>query len=143
MKKFLALALSMVLLFAVTEKVAAQTPTLMTLVAGDTLTTSSSVDSVTKVITVTSGYSALGIQVNFAKISGTVNAKAYLMGSVDGTNYIVSDSSAAFANGDNVVQFTKSSTPFYKYKVEVRNSTGAATTQSGIVRVYYIARRHN
>lgn len=122
----------------------AQNATLISLAAGDTLVASSSKDTVSKVIRVTAGYSALSFQVNATKLSGTVNLKAYLYGSLDGTNYVVTDSSAAFADQTtNVVQFTKTTAPFTYQKVEVRNSTGVNTTQSVICRFYYVFRKHD
>lgn len=111
--------------------------------SSDTLITSASKDTVTKIITATAGYSSLGIQVNATKISGTVDAKAYLSGSIDGVNYTTTDSSSAFSDGNNYVWFTKSTTPYVFYKVDVRNSIGANTTQTVAVTVWYVARRHN
>jgi hypothetical protein len=140
MKKFLAL----ILVAGIALSAASQTATLMPLKAGDTLVTSSSKDTVTKVITATAGYSALGIQVNATKVSGTINAKAYLYSSLDGTNYNLTDSSAAFADQTtNVAWFTKVTTPYTYYQVQVRNSTGVNTTQSAIVRIYYVLRKHD
>lgn len=123
----------------------AQHATLMSTVAGDTISTSSSRDTVSKVITATAGFSALGIQVNATKISGTVSAKAYLYSSLDGTNYNLTDSSAAFANQTtNSVWFTKTTTPYVYYKVAVGDPFGATTsTQSVKVQVYYVLRRHD
>lgn len=122
----------------------AQSATLIPLAAGDTLSMSSSRDTVSKVIRATAGYSAIGIQVNMTKLSGTATGKAYLYGSLDGTNYVISDSSAAFTDiTTNVAQFTKSSSPFTHYKVEVRPMGAATGTQSAIVRVYYVLRKFN
>lgn len=121
----------------------AQNATLMPLVPGDTVNATSALDTVTKTISVTAGYSVMGIQVNATKISGTVSLKAYIYGSLDGTNYIVSDSSGAFSDGSAVYQFTKSDPAFTSYKVQVRPATGAATTQSVKIRVYYVLRRHD
>lgn len=122
----------------------AQSASLFPLAAGDTVSTSSSRDTVTKVISVTAGYSALGIQVNATKISGTVSAKAYLYSSLDGTNYNLTDSSSAFANQTtNVVWFTKTGgLPYTSYKVTVQDPIGGATsTQAVQVRVRYVLRK--
>lgn len=147
MKNFKTLAFILIVvstLFATAEKASAQRATLLPLAAGDTLVTSSSLDTVSKVIPFTAGYSAIGIQVVTTKLSGTVVGKAYLYSSLDGTNYTVTDSSAAFANQTtNSVFFTKSTVPYVFYKVQVRASDGAASTQSNIVRVYYVARKHD
>jgi fructose-specific component phosphotransferase system IIB-like protein len=142
MKKFLSLLLVAGLFTASEAK--AQSATLMPLVAGDSISTSSSLDTVSKVISATAGYSALGIQVVTTKVSGTVAGKAYLYSSLDGTNYVVTDSSSAFANPTtNTAFFTKVTTPYTYYKVQVRGADGAASTQVNIVRVYYVARRHD
>jgi hypothetical protein len=142
MKKFLIL-LSVVVGFASTT--IAQRATLFPLIAGDTLTTSSSRDTVTKIFTATAGYSALGIQVVTTKVSGTVAGKAYLYSSLDGTNYNLTDSSAAFANQTtNSVWFTKTTTPYVYYKVTVQDAIGGSTsTQANIVRVYYVLRKYD
>lgn len=123
----------------------AQRATLMATVVGDTVSTSASLDTVSKVITITGGYSALGIQVVGTKVSGTITAKAYLYGSLDGNNYQLTDSSAAFANtsGAQSVWFTKTSTPYVYYKVQVRNVGGTTSTEALAVKVYYVARRHD
>jgi hypothetical protein len=142
MKKFIILSM-LALVIGITTQ--AQQATLMKTVAGDTVITSSSRDTVTKIINATAGYSALGIQVNATKISGTVSAKAYLYGSLDGTNYNLTDSSAAFANQTtNVAWFTKTTTPYTYYKVTVQDPIGGATsTQSVKVQVYYVLRRYD
>jgi hypothetical protein len=142
MKKFIILSV-LALVVGITTQ--AQRATLFPTILADTISTSTSRDTVTKTITATAGYSALGIQVNATKISGTVSAKAYLYGSLDGTNYNLTDSSAAFANQTtNVVWFTKTTTPYVYYKVTVQDPIGGATsTQSVKVQVYYVLRRHD
>lgn len=124
----------------------AQRATLMPLVIGDTISTSASLDTVSKTITTTAGYSALGIQVNYTKVSGTIASKAYLYSSLDGSVYQLTDSAgAAFTNtsGTQAIWFTKTVTPYVYYKVMVRQPTLGGSTESGIVRVYYVARRHD
>lgn len=142
MKKFIILSM-LALVIGITTQ--AQRATLMPTVAGDTVITSSSRDTVTKVIQPTAGYSALGIQVNATKINGTVSAKAYLYGSLDGTNYNLTDSSAAFANQTtNVAWFTKTTTPYTYYKVTVQDPIGGATSSQTVkVQVYYVLRRYD
>lgn len=141
MKKFL-IALSMVVGIASTTM--AQRATLFPLIAGDTLVMSGSSDTVTKVFTATAGYSALGIQVVQTELSGTTAGKAYLYGSLDGTNYNLTDSSAAFADQTtNVAYFTKTTTPYVYYKVQCRPMGGATATFTGVVRVYYVLRKHD
>lgn len=122
----------------------AQNATLIPLAAGDTIVASGNADTVSKVIPVTAGYGAMGVQVNATKLSGTVALKAYIYGSMDGSNYVLSDSSAAFADQTtNVVQFSKSTPAYTYYKVMVRPPTTAASTQSVIIRVYYTLRRYS
>ena len=143
MKKILVMmVLSLGLLFSIETK--AQNATLLPLVAGDTLSQSTSSDTVTKVIRVTAGYSALGIQVVQTKLSGTGSGKVYLYGSLDGTNYNLTDSSAAFTDiTTNVAYFTKTTTPYTYYKIQARPMGAATGTQSAIVRVYYVLRKHD
>lgn len=144
MKKFLVLMVMSFGLILSTIETQAQSQTLIPLAAGDTLSQSASSDTVSKVIRVTAGYSALGIQVNQTKLSGTGSGKAYLYGSLDGTNYVVTDSSAAFTDiTTNVAFFTKVTTPYTYYKVMARPMGAATGTQSAIVRVYYVLRKHD
>lgn len=134
----------MLLVVGFTINTKAQNATLMALAAGDTLVMSSSSDTVTKTIRVTAGYSALGIQVVQTELSGTTAGKAYLYSSLDGTNYTLTDSSSAFADqATNVAFFTKTTTPYTYYRVQCRPMGGATATFSGIVRVYYVLRKHD
>lgn len=63
-------------------------------IAGDSLVTA---DSVFKLISVTAGYNALGVQVSVKKASGTLDGKLYLYKSIGGTNYVLSDSASLSA----------------------------------------------
>ena len=112
-------------------------------VAGDTVSTSTSLDTVSKVISATAGYSAIGIQVVGTRISGTVTAKAYLYGSLDGSNYIITDSSAAFTTGTVSYAFLKTTSPYTHYKVQVRTVGTTASTEVLAVAVWYVLRRHD
>jgi hypothetical protein len=140
MKKFLLIA-SLMLVIGFTAS--AQRATLFPLVAGDTISTVATLDTVTKIIPATGSYNTLGVQVNFTKVSGTVTQKAYLYSSLDGTNYNLTDSATAFANaaGAQAIWFTKTSIPYTYYKVQVRNVGLTTSTESGIVRVYYVFRK--
>jgi hypothetical protein len=117
MKKLFMLMVMIAGLLSFTQKTHAQSATLMALAAGDTIVTSSSLDTVFKTFTATAGYSALGIQVVGTKVSGTITAKAYLYGSLDGSAYVVTDSATAFANsaGAQSVFFTKTAGLPYTY----------------------------
>lgn len=141
MKKFLFLAAVIV---ALSLSATAQKAQLFPIIAGDTISTSASLDSVTKEIPVTAGYSALGIQVEGTKVSGTITAKAYLYSSLNGSTYTLTDSSAAFANsaGAQSVFFTKTGgLPYAYYKIQVRNVGGTTSTEVLAIKVYYVLRR--
>jgi hypothetical protein len=140
MKKFLIL-LSMVV--GMVSTTMAQRFTEMPLKAGDTLVMSSSTDTVSKVIPATAGYSAAAFKVKLTELSGTTASKAYLYGG-DGTDFLLTDSSAAFADQTtNIAWFTKVTTPYSHYKIEVRPAGGATATFSGIVRVYFVFKKHD
>lgn len=139
MKSFKMISL-LVLVIASALSMQAQRAVLFPTIFGDTVITSTSLDTVQKVITVTAGYSAMGIQVNATKVSGTITAKAYLYSSLDGTNYNLTDSAAAaFANSAGVqsVWFTKTAPSYVYYKVMVRNIGLTGSTESLAVKVYY------
>jgi len=138
------LACVLVLMVGLIASTIAQRATLIQLAAGDTVSAVAGMDTVTKVITVTAGYSALGVQVIANKLTGTPAGKAYLYGSLDGINYTLTDSSAAFTDiAANVAYFTKVTTPYVFYKVQVRPMGVASTTQTTQVRVYYVLRKHD
>lgn len=145
MKKFIVFMLLGLLAFiAPTIESKAQNATLISLAAGDTLSQAASSDTVSKVIRVTSPASSFAIQVNQTKLSGTGSGKAYLYGSLDGTNYVLTDSSSAFTDvTTNVAQFTKTPAPYTYYKVQARPMGAATGTQSAIVRIYYVIRKYN
>ena len=115
------------------------------LIAGDTISTSSSLDSVTKIINSTAGYSSLAIQVNAVKVSGSITAKAYLYSSLDGVTYNLTDSATAFANaaGAQSVWFTKTAPPYTYYKIQVRNVGTIASTESLALRFWVVQKLYN
>jgi hypothetical protein len=114
----------------------AQRATLIPLAAGDTAVNTTTAN---KVISATAGYSAIGIQPVITKVSGTVAGKAYLYQSLDGTNYIKTDSITLADQTTNTTIWTKTTTPAVYYKVQVAGSG----TMSAIMRVYYVARKHD
>lgn len=140
MKKFISLLLVMGIVFTGI----AQTATQMPLLVGDTISTSTSRDTVAKVIQATAGYSVASFEITGTKISGTVSLKAYLYGSLLGTNYNLIDSSAAFANQTtNSAWFIKTPPGYNYYKVSVQDPIGGATsTQAVQVRVAYVLKRY-
>lgn len=145
MKKFLSMLLVVLGVTLLSNTAAnAQSQSVFSTVAGDTVSTSSSLDTVTKTLRVTAGYSALGIQVNATKVSGTITAKAYLYSSLDGVKYNLTDSATAFANtaGLQSVWFTKTGgLPYTYYQVQVRNVGTIASTEALAVKVYYVLRK--
>ena len=135
--------LLVVVLGLLTTESKGQSAVLMPLVAGDTVSTSTTLDTVTKIIPATGAYHTMGIQVNAIKTAGTVTAKAYLYSSLDGVTYALTDSATAFANsaGAQSVWFTKTTVPYTYYKVQVRNVGLTNSTEGLAVRVYYVFRR--
>ena len=135
---------SLLLAFGMIATVNAQKAVQLPLVAGDSIITSTSLDTVSKVVPVTAGYSALTFQVVGTKVSGTITAKAYLYGSLDGTNYILTDSASAFANsaGAQSVYFYKTAPGFTYYKIQVRNVGGATSSESLALKFWMVARKY-
>lgn len=113
-------------------------------VAGDTVIASSGLDTVSKIVPLTAGYSSVNFKVEYTKISGTVSLKAYIYPG-DGTDWdAVTDSTAAFSNSTSFVYIPKTGTsPYSHYKIQVRPATGAATTQSVKVVVKYLPKRYD
>jgi hypothetical protein len=113
-------------------------------IAGDTLNNASSVN---KIFTATAGYNALAVQVNAKQISGTLTGKAYLYTSLDGANYVLTDS-AAYAPVPNltgvaptythVATIQKVTAPGVYYLVSAV-STG---TTSSAIKVLYTLRKN-
>ncbi len=137
------LLIAIILSFTMVTQVEAQNATTAPTVAGDTVITSSSKDTVVKVIRATAGYQTFSIQTVATKISGTVSGKVYLSGSLDGVNYQVTDSSAALANQTtNSVFFIKEYTPYPYYKIEARTADGSNSTQSVAYKFLYLFRRY-
>lgn len=121
------LAVMMVGLLSITN---AQYKPLAT-VAGDTIITSSSRDTVVKYVSVTGDYSTASFKVKYTKISGTVALKAYIYPG-DGTDYetAATDSSAAFSDASGYLYLNKAAPPYTHYRIEFRNPNGAVSTQS-------------
>jgi hypothetical protein len=81
----------------------------------------------------------MGIQIDYKKTSGTTALKAYLyrkIGSSTAGNYVLTDSSAAFASSTSwqTVQFEKTYPVGDSYKIQVRASDGANSTQVVLLR---------
>lgn len=142
MKRLLFVIASFLMLATITE---AQRASVFPTIAGDTVITSATRDTVTKIISVSAGYSHLAIQVNATKVSGTVTCKAYIYQSLDGVNYAITDSSTAFADaaGTQIYQISKVPPPYGYYKVQVRNVGLTASTESVAIKVYYVLRKYS
>lgn len=126
MKKIMFLLVMVASLLSFTET-KAQRYTALPLIAGDTIANH---DTVSKTIPATAGYSTGSFKVEYTKISGTVALKAYLYGG-DGTDFELTDSSAAFSNASGVAYINKTGgLPYSHYRVQVRPPTTAAATQS-------------
>lgn len=126
MKKIMFLLVMVASLLSFTET-KAQRYTALPLIAGDTIANH---DTVSKTIPATAGYSTGSFKVEYTKISGTVALKAYLYGG-DGTDFDLTDSSAAFTNGSGAVYINKTGgLPYSHYRVQVRPPTTDAATQS-------------
>lgn len=126
MKKIMFLLVMVASLLSFTET-KAQRYTALPLIAGDTIANH---DTVSKTIPATAGYSTGSFKVEYTKISGTVDLKAYLYGG-DGTDFDLTDSSAAFTNGSGAVYINKTGgLPYSHYRVQVRPPTTDAATQS-------------
>ena len=120
------------------------------LAKGDTL---NNVDTVAKVITATTGYNAIGIQVNVNVLSGTLAGKVYLYASMDNRNYSLIDSASyasvpagatnsvfgPSAGYTNVAVIKEIGVPFTHYLV-APTSSGTVSAQ---VRVSYTLRKYS
>lgn len=136
------------LLFAVYTKAQTGSPYSFPVVAGDSLTTA---DTVLKKVTVTAGYSSLGFQASIKKGTGTLDGKLYIYTSVNGNNYVLTDS-ASFAavptfgtlnaNGGytHTAIINKNAPPGYSYILAV-TQTGSLTASP--VKISYTTRKHN
>jgi hypothetical protein len=104
-------------------------------VAGDTITNTG---TASKIITVTAGYNAMGIQVVLTKTSGTAAGTVTLYGSLDGTNYVALGDTLGGRDAATVSKLFKyDTTPYWKYKVTF---TGAGTMVTKW-KVYYTLRK--
>ena len=93
--------------------------------------------TVTKYITITSGYNTLAIQPVVTKTSGTVAGKIYIAGTIDGTNYITQDSLVLSNVATNTKIYISQPAKFWKYKI-----WGVGTgTMNALLSVWYLARK--
>lgn len=114
-------------------------------IAGDSLVNA---DTVFKKISLTAGYTSMGVQVSIKKGTGTLDGKFYLYSSVNGSNYVLTDSAsftavpvnALISNGGYTYTaiINKTDPAGSKYIVA---ATQAGTLTSSPVRVSYTARK--
>lgn len=135
MKKILSLLLLAVLM-AFSNNTHAQTPSLLPLIAGDTVVNTATVN---KQITASAGYSAVGVQAVITKISGTVAGTATFQGSLDNTNWETIGSAFTMTNvATQAKLFVQSGgSPYHYYRVSFVGSG----TMSASVRIYYVVRK--
>jgi len=144
MKKFIYIV-ALFVAFVGVNKANAQSGNAYTfpLIAHDTLTNT---DTIAKVIHITEGDNQLGIQVVLNKLSGTVAGNVYLFQSLDGSNYVRTDSSTYGViqpntqftpTGTNIATFYKTWTPSCYYLVQIVSSG----TVSAPIKVSYTARK--
>jgi len=146
MKKFLFVLLMVGLSFISTHAQTGSAYTFPT-VAGDSLVNA---DTVFKKISVTAGYSSLGIQVNIKKGTGTLDGKMYLYTSVNAGTYVLTDSASFTAVPVNALTsnstwthtaiITKTAPAGTRYIVA---ATQAGSLTSSPVSVSYTSRRHD
>lgn len=133
MKKFLLLSVFALTVFAAHAQFGK--PIKMPLAVGDTAVNTT---AAAKIITTTAGYNAIGIQPVVTKVSGTVAGKAYLLWSLDGTNYIKTDSITLTNVTTNTAVWAKQTTPAGYYKVQVVGTD----TMAAILSVWYTIRKN-
>lgn len=138
---------SMFLLIASQSKAQTGSSYTYPVIAGDSLATA---DTVFKKVSVTAGYSSVGIQVSIKKGTGTLDGKFYLYSSVNGSNYVLTDS-ASFSAVPTAALISNSG---YTHTAIINKAAPAGTaylvaaTQTGSltaspVKVSYTARRHD
>lgn len=152
MKKIVVLMVMMVGMLSVTNEVKAQLGSALTFptIAGDSLTNA---DTVFKKISITAGYSSLGIQVRIKKGTGTLDGKFYLYTSVQGSAFVLTDSAsftavptlAATLTGSvegytHTAIISKAAPPGTSYIVA---ATQAGSLTASPVSVSYTARRYD
>jgi len=133
MKKIMFLLLLSGLFFTAT----AQRATTMPLTAGDTITNTG---TAAKVVTLTSGYAGVAVQVVLTRLSGTAGGTVALQGSNDGTTY------TAIGSAYTVTNSASQSTMFYLAEpvpVYIKVLATGTGTMSVVQTVKYVLRKHD
>jgi hypothetical protein len=128
---------SLVLAVSVAFSAAAQSPTLLPTVAGDTVVNTGTVN---KTFTASAGYSAVGAQVVITEIAGTTAGTATFQGSLNGTNW--ETIGTAFTLTDVATQakfFSVAGNPYHYYRV----STVGSGTMTAKVQLYVVLRKYS
>lgn len=115
----------------------AQRASVFPLVSADSLTNA---DTVSKVITATAGYSGIAIQPVVTKVSGTAAGSVVLYESLDGTNYKSTGDTLSLTNVASQTTIWKKVSPVPVYYKVIGISSGTVVE---ILRVYYVARKHD
>lgn len=140
MKKVMFLLVMVAGLLSFTTDVKAQRYAALPFETSDTIANH---DTVSKTIPATAGYSTGSFKVAYTKVSGTVALKAYLYCG-DGTDFELTDSTAAFSNASGYVYINKTGgLPYSHYKVQVRPPTTAAATQSVVITVSRLLKKYD
>ena len=82
-------------------------------------------------------YSVVGIQPVITKATGTMAGKSYLYGSLDGTNYVLSDSLTLGNVTTNTTIWSLSNPTYIYYRI----ITGGATTVTGTTAAKFIGKK--
>lgn len=136
--KFLLLSFSLIAISLLTPNgdAQAQSPTKLPVLSADTLVNA---DTTTKVIPITGGFSTISFQPIITKRTGTVAGKVYLHQSIDGTNYIATDSLSLTDVSKNTVIWTKTPPSAGYYKI----TAITIGTQNSVLNLWYVTRRYN
>lgn len=99
-KLFSVLSIIVLLLAGYESKAQASTTTVNSfpVIAGDSLVTA---DTVFKRFGLASGYTTMGVQLALKKATGTLDGKMYMLTSINGVNYVLTDSASLTAVPNN------------------------------------------
>jgi hypothetical protein len=115
----------------------AQTASVFPLVSADSLTNT---DTVTKIIPLTAGYEGIIINPVVTKVSGTAAGTVVLYQSLNGTNYTSTGDTLTLTNTATQQAFWSKTAPVPVYYKAIGLSSGTVVE---ILRVYYVARKHD
>lgn len=137
MKRLFFFFVMLISLSSITSQSQAQRASLFPLVSADSLTNA---DTLSKVITMTAGYSGVAIQPVITKVSGTAAGTVVLLESLDGTNYKSTGDTLTLTNVTTQSTIWKKTSPVPVYYKVYAISSGTVVE---IMRVYYVLRKHD